>query len=129
MPIKHISLFLLAGGIAATLNFGSRFIFSVFLPLEVAVILAFGVGMFSGFLLMRVFVFNGVLKPIAPQAAKFIGINLLALAQTLIVTLFMASWLLPKLGVIHHVDALAHLTGVLVPAITSYFAHKLWTFR
>lgn len=121
--------FLLCGAIAAGLNWGSRFVFSEFFSFQVAVVLAFLVGLLSGFVLMRVFVFDGTGKAIAPQASKYIGVNLLALAQTFVISLVMARWLLPAVGLGEHAEALGHLVAVLVPVVTSYFGHKLLTFR
>ena len=48
---------------------------------------------------------------------------------TLVISLLLARWLLPSLGIVTHAEALAHLVGVLVPVVTSYFGHKFLTFR
>ncbi len=129
MPIKQFSSFVVSGAIAAALNWGSRFLFSEFVEFEVAVVLAFIVGLLSGFILMRVFVFDGTGKPIVPQARRYVAVNLLALLQTVVISLLLARWLLPSLGIVEQAEALAHLVGVLVPVVTSYFGHKLLTFR
>ena len=121
--------FLLAGGIAAAANFGSRFIFSNFFSYSVAVFLAYLVGMLVAFLLMRGHVFNASQGPLAPQVTKFIGVNILAVLQTLALSLIMARWALPAVGITDHAEALGHLVGVLVPVVTSYFGHKFLTFR
>jgi putative flippase GtrA len=129
VPIKQFSSFVVSGAIAAALNWGSRFLFSEFVEFEVAVVLAFIVGLLSGFILMRVFVFDGTGKPIVPQARRYVAVNLLALLQTVVISLLLARWLLPSLGIVEQAEALAHLVGVLVPVVTSYFGHKLLTFR
>ena len=129
MATKQFALFLVSGGLAAALNWGSRFLFSGLFRFEAAVVLAFLVGLLSGFILMRLFVFNGAGKPIAPQVGKYIAINLFALLQTLVISLVLARWVLPSFGIVVHAEALAHLVGVLVPVVTSYFGHKLFTFR
>ena len=49
--------------------------------------------------------------------ATFI-VNLLALLQTLVVSLVLARWALPAIGVREHVEAIAHLVGVAVPVFT-----------
>jgi putative flippase GtrA len=126
---RQFVYFLISGGVAAALNWGSRFLFSEFVRFEVAVVLAFLVGLLSGFILMRVFVFSGGGKPIAPQAGKYVAVNLFALLQTLVISLVLARWLLPSVGIVEHAEALAHLVGVLVPVVTSYFGHKFLTFR
>ncbi|WP_166224513.1 GtrA family protein [Pseudomonas atagonensis] len=129
MAVKQFAFFLASGGLAAGLNWGSRFLFSVFFQFEIAVVLAFLVGLLSGFILMRLFVFDGAGKPLAPQIGKYIVVNLLALAQTLIISIVFARWVLPAMGIVQYVEATAHLIGVLIPVVTSYFGHKLLTFR
>jgi len=126
---KQFAFFLISGGLAAGLNWGSRFLFSEFVRFEVAVVLAFLVGLLSGFILMRVFVFNGAGRPIVPQVGKYVAVNLFALVQTLLISLVLARWVLPSFGIVEHAEALAHLVGVLVPVVTSYFGHKFLTFR
>ncbi len=108
---------------------GSRFLFSEIVPFEAAVTLAFFVGCLFGFFLMRFLVFDGTGKPVLPQAGKYIAVNFFALTQTLLTSLFLAHFLLPMFGITDHAEALAHLVGVIVPLVTSYFGHKFFTFR
>jgi putative flippase GtrA len=121
--------FLLAGGMAAAANFGSRFVFSLWCPYELAIVLAYLVGMVVAFLLMRRYVFDAHGKSLAPQILKFVAVNLLAVLQTLVISVALARWVLPALGVHQQVEALAHLVGVLVPVVTSYLGHRFATFR
>lgn len=129
MRTKQLLYFIFSGGVAAGLNWGSRFLFSKVAPFEVAVVLAFFVGLFSGFILMRFFVFDGGGKPIFPQAGKYIVVNFFALLQTLLITLILTCWALPAVGITDNAEALGHLLGVVVPVVTSYFCHKFLTFR
>ena len=121
--------FLFAGGIAAGANYGSRFLFSRWVGYEQAIILAYLVGMLVAFVLMRGHVFAGKGHALTPQIAKFVGVNVLAVLQTLVISVVLARWLLPDLGFPEHAEALAHLVGLLVPVGTSYFFHKYLTFR
>lgn len=121
--------FLVSGGIAAALNWGSRFLFSLWMPYSWAIAAAFLVGLGSGFVLMRFFVFEGRSKPVVPQATKFVLVNLAGLAQTLVISLVAARWLLPAIGITESAEAIGHLAGVLVPVVTSYIGHKALTFR
>ena len=66
--------FLVAGGIAAGANFGSRFVFSMFLEYGFAVFFAYLIGMLVAFLLMRGHVFDARSGPLGPQVMP----NLLA---------------------------------------------------
>jgi putative flippase GtrA len=125
----RFGLFLVAGGIAAAANYGSRFGFSLWFSYPVAIVLAYLVGMTVAFILMRQYVFDGRGKEVGPQVLRFVVVNVLAVVQTLVVSLVLARWLLPVLGVTQHVEAIAHAVGVAVPVITSYFGHRLATFR
>lgn len=121
--------FLYAGGIAAAANFSSRFIFSLWLNYEQAILFAYLVGMLVAFALMRGHVFSANDRPLFPQVGKFIVINVLAVLQTLVISVLLARWGLPAMGITDHAEALAHLVGVSVPVVTSFFGHKLLTFR
>jgi putative flippase GtrA len=126
---RRFVLFLGAGGIAAAANYGSRFGFSIWFSYPLAIVLAYIVGMAVAFVLMRQYVFDGRGRAMAPQVLRFVGVNVLAVLQPLIVSLLLANWLLPAAGVEQHVEAIAHAFGVAVPVITSYFGHRLATFR
>lgn len=121
--------FVLAGGIAAAANYGSRFLFSLWLPYPVAITCAYLVGMAVAFALMRQYVFAAAGQPMLPQVWKFALVNGLALLQTLVVSLVLARWVLPAMGVQSHVEAIAHLVGVVVPVFTSFIGHRQATFR
>jgi len=129
MITQQFLRFLVAGGIAAAANFTSRFIFSIFFEYGVAVFLAYLLGMLVAFLLMRGHVFDASAGPLATQISRFVGVNVLAVIQTLVISLLLARWMLPSIGISDHAEALAHLVGVLVPVVTSYFGHKFLTFR
>jgi len=68
---RQFAGFLVAGGIAAAANVGSRILFSRLVGLELAVILAYLVGMTVAFVLMRAAVFPPSAAPIARQVALF----------------------------------------------------------
>jgi putative flippase GtrA len=121
--------FLMAGGIAAAANYGSRFLFSLWLGYGTAIVLAYLVGMVVAFVLMRQHVFDAKKSALGPQIMKFVGVNVLAVLQTLAISLVLARWVFPKLGIVEYAEAVAHLVGVLVPVVTSYFGHRMLTFK
>jgi len=121
--------FLLAGAIAAAGNFGSRFLFNSWVSYELAVVLAFLVGLTLGFILMRGLVFHARDRPMGRQLGIFVVVNLLALLQTFVVSVSLAHWVLPAIGIVGRAGAIAHLVGVATPIVTSYFAHRFITFR
>lgn len=126
---RELLRFLVAGGVAAAANFLSRMGFSLVMPLAAAVVCAYLVGMAVAFALMRAHVFPPGRGSLARQAAGFVAVNALAVLQTLAVTLLLARWALPALGVERHVEEIAHAAGVAVPIATSYLGHKYLSFR
>lgn len=121
--------FLAAGGTAAAANFFSRMLFSVWLPYTVAIIAAYIVGMITAFFLNRMFVFRGATNSMRHQAVWFIAVNLAAVTQTVVISLGLARYVFPALGMHQHVETIAHAFGVAVPVITSYVGHSRLSFR
>ncbi len=126
---KQFLRFLIVGGFAASANYASRFLFNRWVGYEQSIVLAYLFGMLVAFFLMRGHVFKGKGKSLGPQVIKFLFVNLLAVFQTLVISIFLARWGLPYYGIVRHTEALAHLIGVLFPVISSYFGHKFLTFR
>lgn len=125
----QFSFFLLSGAIASTLNWGTRFIFSQYFSFQIAVVLAFAVGLFSGFILMRSFVFRRSQNAVKLQLMRYFSVNMLALAQTLIISILMINLLSRFLDERTLTEAIAHAIGIIVPVFTSYLGHKYFTFR
>ena len=121
--------FLVAGGTAAAANFFSRMLFSLWLTYTVAIIAAYIVGMITAFFLNRMFVFCHATNSMKHQAIWFIAVNLAAVTQTVLISLLLARYVLPALGLHQHVETIAHAFGVAVPVITSYVGHSRLSFR
>ena len=126
--------FLLAGGLAALVNFGSRFVYSLFVDFSTAVVLAFITGLTTAFILNKLYVFTVSRNTVGQEMSWFLFINLLALAQTWGLSVYLAQVLpgvLPVSGEPGRQlsDAIAHGAGVLLPVFTSYLGHKYLTFR
>lgn len=121
--------FLVAGGIAAIANFGSRIALSHWMHYIPAIIIAYLIGMTTAFVLNRLFVFEGAGNTLGNQVGWFTLVNLAAVAQTLAISLLLADHLLPAMGVRAHAETIAHGVGVLVPVVTSYLGHKHLSFR
>ncbi len=121
-------MFLVAGGIAAAVNFGSRIILSEWMHYVPAIVIAYCLGMVTAFILNRLLVFQKAANALKHQIAWFVLVNLAAVVQTIAISLVLARWLLPVLGVDFHNETLAHAVGVAVPVVTSYFGHKYLSF-
>jgi putative flippase GtrA len=130
MPeLRTFGGFVVAGAIAAAANYGSRFVLSNWVSFPAAVTLAYLVGMTVAFVLMRNYVFAARNGSLGPQVIWFAIVNVLALAQTLVVSLVLAQWLLPAAGIVDQAEAIGHAVGVAVPVVSSYFGHRWRTFR
>jgi len=121
--------FLLSGGIAAAVNVCSRIIYDTWLSYSIAIVLAYLTGMAVAAVLFRAFVFESSKDPVKQQLIKFSIVNIAAIIQTLMVSIGLADYLLPALHVEKFRHEIAHFFGVSTPAITSFLAHKYFTFR
>lgn len=126
---REFSLFLITGGLAALINVLSRIAFSTLVRFELAVLLAYGVGMVTAYVLARKFVFPTSRTSIRRSFAAFALVNLFAVLQTWLVSIGLRNWLLPLLGIVVFRDLLAHTIGVAVPVVSSYFGHKHISFK
>jgi putative flippase GtrA len=120
--------FIVAGGIAAVVNFLSRIGFNYIFGYAISIVLAYLVGMVTAFVLNRHGVFAPSGKPVRVEALWFILVNLLAVAQTLLISLLFADVIFPEVGVVAFRKEIAHAIGIVVPVVTSYFGHRYWTF-
>jgi putative flippase GtrA len=121
--------FLMASGVAALVNVGSRILLSHWIPYVPAILLAFCLGLITAFSLNKLFVFSESSNRLHHQFLWFLLINLAAVAQTVLASLIVARLLLPALHVDFHNETIAHAIGVVIPAVTSYIGHKHLSFR
>lgn len=126
---RQFILFLLTGGFAALVNFTSRIFYNLVFSFSVSIILAYVTGMVVAFILFKAFVFDKVAHSIKKQVFYFTVVNLLAVAQTLIITLLLANTVFPMLNINFYPKALAHAFGIAVPAVTSFIGHSLFSFN
>lgn len=126
---RQFMVFLLTGGIAAAVNFGSRILYNQWMGFSAAIVLAYITGMVTAFVLARLFVFRDSQRALHHSALYFVLVNGVAVLQTWAISLLLADWLLPALGVHQYVHELAHAAGVVVPVFTSYLGHKHLSFK
>lgn len=121
--------FLAVGIVAAIVNLASRVALSEIVFYEVAIVLAFVLGLTTAFLLNRRYVFFDAGNDRGRQYVRFTLVNLAALAQVWVISVAFARVILPAISWDWHPEFVAHAIGVGSPVLTSYYAHKWFTFR
>lgn len=121
--------FLVTGGIAAIVNLMSRRLLDLVMPFELAVAVAYLLGMTTAYVLARMFVFETLGCSVASEFWRFAAVNMVALVPVWSVSVGLARGLFPAIGFTWHADDIAHLIGVLSPVVTSYLGHRHFSFR
>lgn len=121
--------FLAAGGTAAGVNVLSGIALGGAMRYEYAITLAYFAGMTTAFVLSRLFVFDATGGSIRGQYLRFAIVNAVAFVQVWLVSVALARAVLPWLGWTWQVETTAHIVGVVSPIVTSYFGHKMFSFR
>jgi putative flippase GtrA len=120
--------FLVAGGIAALVNWLVRFPVELVLPYFAALLVATCVGMTCGFLLYRAWVFPGSTRPLVGQVRDFILVNLTGQATMLGVAALTRQLLISlEVGTLV-AGASAHALGIAIGAVVNYLGHRHVTF-
>lgn len=121
--------FVLAGTLAAGVNFFSRIIYSEYMTFRVAIIIAYITGMVAAFILSKLYVFQASRYHAWREFLYFSVINLLAVAQVWIFSVGLAEYFFPFVGMRFYTEEIAHLIGLAIPVVTSYLGHKHFSFR
>ena len=126
---RQLLLFLFSGGVAAIVNFSTRFFYDNLMSYGSAVICSYLTAMIVAFFLMRLIVFERTNKSINKEFSFFVLVNIVAIGLTWFVSVGLANQLFPKVGFEWYRYEVAHFFGIIVPAISSYYGHKNYTFR
>ena len=121
--------FVLTGGLAAIINLLSRIALSQAMSYELAVVVAYLIGMTTAFALARAFVFEPGRGSVGGQYLRFGLVNVIALIQVWVVSVGLARLLFPAIDFTWHAETVAHAIGVVSPVVTSYLGHKHFSFR
>ena len=120
--------FLAVGGFAAGVNFISRIFLNEYMSFRWAVFLAYLVGMLTAYLFSRWFVFEASGKHPGHELFHFTLVNLAAVAQVWLISVGLAEYLFPAIEFTFFYHEIAHLIGLAIPTITSYYGHKYFSF-
>lgn len=128
---SEVVRFLVAGGLAAAINWVARILLSLAMPFEAALLLAYGIGMAAGFWLYRRFVFDGASAgSLRGQLAVFLAVNMAGAGVVLAVSAGLVAGLAPLLPQVPLalVESFGHGVGIAVGAGANYLGHRLLTF-
>ncbi|MEY3570877.1 MAG: hypothetical protein RIQ85_997 [Pseudomonadota bacterium] len=126
---RQFVIFLVTGGVAAAVNFGSRILYNQWVNFSVAVVLAYLTGMVTAFALARYFVFTESNQSMQRSALWFVVVNIVAVMQTWVISMLLAYYVLPRMDLTQFIPEIAHAVGVVVPVFTSYLGHKRFSFK
>jgi putative flippase GtrA len=120
--------FLIVGALAALVNFLSRIELSRFMSFRWAVVIAYLIGMLTAYLLSRFLVFAKTNRHPLAELAWFTLVNVVAVIQVWLISVGLAEYIFPALHYNYYSQEVAHIIGLGIPVITSYFGHKYFTF-
>jgi putative flippase GtrA len=126
---RQFVAFVIAGGMAAVVNFFSRIVLANWLDYTSSIVVAYIIGMATAFALNRLFVFQDAANAVHHQIFWFTVVNLAAVIQTLLISLLLVKVFFPRVGMTYHPEMLAHAAGVIFPIGTSFIGHKRFSFR
>jgi putative flippase GtrA len=98
------------------------------MPYEVAIVVAYGFGMTSAYILSKLFVFSPSGRSVSGEYLRFTLVNLAAIVQVWIVSVGLARVVFPWANFTWHAETVAHIVGVMAPVYVSYLGHKHFTF-
>jgi putative flippase GtrA len=121
--------FVMIGGIAALVNFVSRYYVYRMMDFKVALVLAYITGMLVAFILYKAFVFPSTKNSLAKSWSYFVMVNLIGICICWLVSVIFAYYILPIFGVEQRRFEIAHLIGIVAPMFTSFIGHKYFSFK
>ena len=127
--MRRFAGFVLTGGVAALVNLATRYAMSFVLVYEIAVAVAYLIGMTTAFLLSRHFVFKASGRSWLEEYGRFALVNAFAFAQVWLVSVGLARIVFPAIEFGWHAQDVAHFIGVASPIVTSYYGHKNFSFK
>jgi putative flippase GtrA len=126
---KEFFQFLIVGGFSAGINFISRIGFSELVSYRVAIILAYLIGMITAFILSKHYVFEKSGRKYKDELRDFTIVNIFAVIQVWLISVGLAEYLFITIPFTFYPEEIAHLIGLGIPVISSYFGHKYFSFR
>jgi len=120
--------FVIVGTVAAALHWLARFYLDTFMSFNMAVVLAYGVGMLVAFLLNAILVFPDSVRPMVKQCRDFTFINLAFFPVVWFLSLLFHKIFL-GLGFTDLSDDIAHALAIPVPMLATFLFYKFFAFK
>jgi putative flippase GtrA len=122
-------LFLLCGGTALVINFLSRIALSFFIPYVAAILVAYGIGMLTAFLLSKRFVFPRSGNSMRREVMLFVVVNLAWLPIIWLASIWLGEHVFAHILRPAYAEALGHGVAITLPTLINFAFHKFLTFR
>lgn len=120
--------FLIIGGLAAAVNVATRFSLTPAIGFEASIPVAYLIGMWVAYTLFRRVVFAASGRSVRSEVYRFTLVNAVALLLVWAISIVLAREVFPASGFTWYADDIAHVIGVLTPAVSSWIGHKQFTF-
>jgi len=120
--------FLIAGSIAAAINWLARFPLEEIMPFPAAVLGALAIGLVCGFWLYELWVFPGSPRPMWVKVRDFLAVNALTQAVMFVVAVGLRSVAIGVGIEARWAGAGAHFLGIAAGAVVSFLGHRRFTF-
>lgn len=120
--------FLVAGFVAAAINWLARFPLEKVAPYPIALLGALAIGMTCGFVLYDRWAFPGSRRRVSHKIRDFIGVNFVAQLVMLAVSIGLREVALVAGAAVVPAGAGAHLIGIGCGALINFFGHRDVTF-
>ncbi|MDQ8728045.1 GtrA family protein [Bradyrhizobium sp. LHD-71] len=127
-PDSKFIVFVLVSGFSAVVNLALRTALGTVITYGLSIVLAYFCGMAIAYVLNRLYVFGRSGRTVASEFVRFGLINLVGLTQVWLVSVALAHYLFPTIGLFPYAETIAHGTGLASLILTSYFGHRYFSF-
>ena len=121
--------FLFVGGIAAAINFISRIGLNQYFSYSTSIILAYIIGMVIAFIMFKQYVFAKSGQHYLKEVRGFVIVNIFGIIQVWAISIALAEYFFPYISFTFYSKEIAHFIALGIPAISSYFGHKYFSFK
>jgi len=126
---RQFALFIVVGGFAAAVHWGSRIWLNEFFSFGVALMIAYIIGIATAFTLNKLLVFPESGRELRTEINYFVLFNVAAFPLVWGASMYLAEVALPAFGITWHPREIGHAIAISLPLILNFYLHKFITFR